>query len=61
VRPGLAAFVDLLEWRSTTETVRPRTRARRYINSRNGITTFDDPFVETKELLGGYGSLTQWS
>jgi len=39
----------------------PAHQGARYINSRNGITMFDGPFVETKELLGGYGSLTQWS
>ena len=37
-----------------TETVRPRSRGRRYVNSRDGITMFDGPFLETKELLGGY-------
>ena len=37
-----------------SETLRPSSRGRRYINSRNGVTMFDGPFMETKELLGGY-------
>jgi hypothetical protein len=37
-----------------TETMRPSARGRRYINSRNGVSMFDGPFVETKELLAGY-------
>jgi hypothetical protein len=37
-----------------TEHLRPSARGRRYKNSRNGISAFDGPFVETKELLGGY-------
>jgi hypothetical protein len=37
-----------------TETMRPSARGRRYVNSRNGVSMFDGPFVETKELLAGY-------
>ncbi len=37
-----------------SETMRPSSRGRRYINSRNGVTMFDGPFIESKELLGGY-------
>jgi hypothetical protein len=37
-----------------TETMRPSGRGRRYINSRNGVSMFDGPFVETKELIAGY-------
>ena len=37
-----------------TETMRPSGRGRRYVNSRNGVSMFDGPFVETKELLAGY-------
>jgi hypothetical protein len=37
-----------------TETMKPSARGRRYSNSRGGITFFDGPFVESKELLGGY-------
>jgi hypothetical protein len=37
-----------------TETARPSARGRRYKNSRNGITVFDGPFVESKELIAGY-------
>ncbi len=38
--------------------IRPSSRGRRYLNSRNGITVIDGPFVETKELLAGYGIVT---
>ena len=34
--------------------MRPSGRGRRYVNSRNGVSMFDGPFVETKELLAGY-------
>ena len=37
-----------------TETMRPSGRGRRYINSRDGVSMFDGPFVETKELIAGY-------
>jgi len=37
-----------------TETMKPSGRGRRYSNSRAGITFFDGPFIESKELLGGY-------
>jgi hypothetical protein len=37
-----------------TETMRPSTRGRRYRNSKNGVTYYDGPFIESKELLGGY-------
>jgi hypothetical protein len=37
-----------------TETMRSSGRGRRYVNSRNGVSMFDGPFVETKELLAGY-------
>jgi hypothetical protein len=37
-----------------TESMRPSARGRRYVNSRNGVSMFDGPFVETKELLAGY-------
>src|SRR5262249_45457148 len=37
-----------------TETMKPSARGRRYSNSRGGVTFFDGPFVESKELLGGY-------
>lgn len=38
-----------------SETMRPSARGRRYLNASNGISAFDGPFVESKELLGGYG------
>ena len=37
-----------------TETMRPSGRGRRYVNSRDGVSMFDGPFVETKELMAGY-------
>jgi hypothetical protein len=37
-----------------TETLRPSARGRRYKSSRDGVTFVDGPFVETKELIGGY-------
>ena len=37
-----------------TESMGPSGRGRRYVNSRNGVSMFDGPFVETKELLAGY-------
>ena len=38
----------------TTESMRPSRAGRRYTNSSNGRTYYDGPFLETKELLGGY-------
>lgn len=43
------------------ETMRPSTRGRRYLNTSNGISVFDGPFVESKELLGGYVIVTATS
>jgi hypothetical protein len=37
-----------------TERMRPTRRGRRYKNSRDGISAYDGPFVETNELIGGY-------
>jgi hypothetical protein len=37
-----------------TETMRPSRRGRRYRNSRDGATVYDGPFIESKELIGGY-------
>jgi len=37
-----------------TETMRPSRRGRRYKNSRDGVCTYDGPFIETKELIAGY-------
>jgi hypothetical protein len=37
-----------------TETMRPSRRGRRFTNTRDGRTYHDGPFIETKELLGGY-------
>ena len=36
------------------ETMRPSVRGRRYKNSRNGVSVFDGPFIESKELIAGY-------
>ena len=37
-----------------TETMRPSRRGRRYKQSRDGVSAYDGPFVETKELIAGY-------
>ncbi len=37
-----------------TETMRPSRRGRRYKSSRDGVSVYDGPFTETKELIGGY-------
>ena len=37
-----------------SETLRPSVRGRRYKNSVNGISIYDGPFIESKELIGGY-------
>jgi hypothetical protein len=37
-----------------TMTMRPSSRGRRYKNSERGITYFDGPFTESKEMIGGY-------
>lgn len=37
-----------------TEALRPSGRGRRYKNSRDGVSAVDGPFLETKEMLGGY-------
>lgn len=37
-----------------TETTKPGGRGRRYKNTTAGMTYFDGPLIETKELLGGY-------
>jgi hypothetical protein len=37
-----------------TETMRPSRRGRRYRNARDGISIYDGPFIETKELIAGY-------
>ena len=41
-----------------TENLRPSARGRRYKNSRNGISVFDGPFIETTEMIGGYVVVT---
>ena len=37
-----------------TENIRPSRRGRRYRNSRDGVSVYDGPFIETKELIAGY-------
>jgi hypothetical protein len=37
-----------------TETIAPSRRGRRYMNSRDGVSVYDGPFTETKELIAGY-------
>ena len=44
-----------------TETMHPSRRGRRYKNSSTGVTYFDGPMVETKEMIGGYVVVTAGS
>ena len=44
-----------------TETMQPSRRGRRYKNSSTGVTYFDGPMVETKEMIGGYVVVTAGS
>lgn len=37
-----------------TETLQPSRKGRRFVNTADGVSFFDGPFLETKELLGGY-------
>ena len=37
-----------------SETMRPSRRGRRYKNTHGGVSVFDGPFTETKELIAGY-------
>jgi hypothetical protein len=57
IRSGLAQLIDQTTRDGVhlaSETLRPSSRGRRYSNSRNGKAFYDGPFIETKELLGGY-------
>lgn len=36
------------------ERMKPSRRGRRLQNTKDGVASFDGPFIETKELLGGY-------
>ena len=55
-----AAFARLIDETTrsgvhlVTETMRPSRRGRRYKNSRDGVSVYDGPFIETKELIAGY-------
>ncbi len=56
-RTALARLIDETTRSGThivTETMRPSRRGRRYKNSRDGVSVYDGPFIETKELLAGY-------
>jgi len=56
-RSGLARLIDEATRGGVhlvTETMTPSRRGRRYLNSRDGVSVYDGPFIETKELLGGY-------
>jgi hypothetical protein len=56
-RSSLAKMVDASTRAGihiATHTMRPSGRGRRYVNARNGVSMFDGPFVETKELLAGF-------
>ena len=37
-----------------SETMRPSRKGRRYKHAKEGISVFDGPFTETKELIAGY-------
>ena len=37
-----------------SESMRPSRRGRRLTNTKDGVSFFDGPFTETKELIGGY-------
>jgi hypothetical protein len=57
VRSRLAGLIERTVRTGThlvTEVMRPSRRGRRYTNTSNGRSFFDGPFVETKELIGGY-------
>ena len=56
-RSALAAAIEEATRRGVhvaTERMKPSRRGRRYKNSREGVSVYDGPFVETKELIGGY-------
>ena len=56
-RAALARLIDETPRGSehlAAETMRPSRRGRRYKNSRDGVSVYDGPFVETKELIAGY-------
>ncbi|HMF61924.1 MAG TPA: YciI family protein [Vicinamibacterales bacterium] len=56
-RKALARLIDESTRGGThivTEAMRPSRRGRRYKNSRDGVSVYDGPFIETKELLAGY-------
>lgn len=60
-RTALARLIDASTQAGvhlTRETMRPSSRGRRYVNSRNGVSMFDGPFVESKELLSGFVIIT---
>ena len=40
--------------RMAGERMKPSRRGRRLQNTKDGVASFDGPFIETKELLGGY-------
>lgn len=60
-RSRLSQLIDKTTAEGThlvTETMTPSRRGRRYKNSSAGVTYFDGPLIETKELLGGYVIVT---
>jgi hypothetical protein len=57
IRSRLAQLIDETTRTGThivSETLQPSARGRRYTNTKDGISYFDGPFVETKELIAGY-------
>lgn len=56
-QPKLSRQIDetaAADVRLVTETMRPSARGRRYKSSRDGVRFIDGPFVESKEMIGGY-------
>lgn len=56
-RTALAGLIDETTrsgMHLVTENIRPSRRGRRYRNSRDGVSVYDGPFIETKELIAGY-------
>jgi hypothetical protein len=56
-RTRLSGLIDETTKRGVhlvSEAMKPSRKGRRYSNSREGKSFYDGPFVETRELLGGY-------
>ncbi|HEY0876225.1 MAG TPA: YciI family protein [Vicinamibacterales bacterium] len=66
-RHSRARLSDLIEAATrngahvVSERLKPSRRGRRLQNTKDGVVSFDGPFVETKELLGGYAIVSSAS